>query len=272
MSVETLSKTDVLQIYWRLVAEFASTEDPISPAGVGSEALLESAVSRQHVSLGTQLKYPTIHQSAATLLYGICCDHPFYNGNKRTALVAMLAHLGKNKRTLFKVTERDLYNLIIEVANHSFGLREDPRKKSLEDARRSADEEVDAIGDWIYKHMYRVERGERQITFRDLKRILTGFGYALENPNKNSIDIVKKEVRLKGIIRKTEVTETKRITSIGYPRETEFVPIGTLKHVRRVCKLTEEDGVDSLAFYDDEAVIDAFINKHRTTLRRLARR
>ncbi len=272
MSVEILATADVLHIYWRLVAEFAESVDPISPPGVKSEALLESAVSRQHVGLGTQLKYSTVHQSAATLMYGICCDHPFHNGNKRTALVAMLAHLDKNKRTLFKVSERDLYNLIIEVANHSFGLREEPRKKPSAQMRRAADDEVDAIADWIYKHMYRVERGERQITFRELKRILGGFGYNLENPNKNSIDVVKREVRLKGLIRKTEVIETKRITSIGYPRETEFVPIGTLKHIRRVCKLTEEDGIDSLAFYDEEAVIDAFINKHRTVLRRLARR
>jgi len=75
------------------VADFAGTGDPIAPPGVRSMTLLESAVSRQHTALGGRLKYADPVSSAATLLYGICSDHPFHNGNKRTALVAMLVHL-----------------------------------------------------------------------------------------------------------------------------------------------------------------------------------
>jgi death-on-curing protein len=128
MYVESLNKSDVMRIHIRLVEDFAQSGDPISPPGVQSEALLESAIGRQHVSLGNVLKYSTIHENAATLLYGLCCDHPFYNGNKRTALVAMLAHLDKNKRSLFGVPQKELFDMIIAVANRSFGVRVDPRR------------------------------------------------------------------------------------------------------------------------------------------------
>ena len=97
MELKTLNVEEVLRIHDILVEDFLASNDPISPAGVRSEQLLESAVSRQWTGLGQILKYPTPVESAATLLYGICGDHPFHNGNKRTALVSMLAHLDKNK-------------------------------------------------------------------------------------------------------------------------------------------------------------------------------
>ena len=126
MTVATLSKEDVIQIHQKLVEDFAGSVDPIDPPGIRSDALLESAVGRQHVALGDVAKYPTISESAATLLFGLCMDHPFLNGNKRTALVSMLAHLDKNKHCLFEINQRELFNMIIQVATHQFQLRDDP--------------------------------------------------------------------------------------------------------------------------------------------------
>ena len=129
MELQTLTIEEVLRIHHRLVEDFAASDDPISPSGVRSDNLLASAVSRQDTSLGDQLKYPDPISNAATLLYGICCDHPFHNGNKRTALVSMLAHLDKNKRTLFGTKRNDLYSMVLEVAGHSFGGRRDSRRR-----------------------------------------------------------------------------------------------------------------------------------------------
>jgi hypothetical protein len=49
------------------------------------------------------------------------------------------------------------------------------------------------------------------------------------------------------------------------------VSVKDLKRLRQMCKLTEADGVDTDAFYSDTAVVDAFVNRYRTVLRRLAR-
>ena len=46
--------------------------------------LLESAIARQDAGFAGQLKYPTAVVNAATLGYGLCLNHPFHNGNKRT--------------------------------------------------------------------------------------------------------------------------------------------------------------------------------------------
>ena len=101
MDLRTLSAEDVLQIHEILVADFQESGDPISPPGVRSVSLLQSAVGRQTTGIGSVLKYPDPIFNAATLLYGLCNDHPFHNGNKRTALVAALVHLDRNKFTLY---------------------------------------------------------------------------------------------------------------------------------------------------------------------------
>jgi death-on-curing protein len=99
--VYTLSVDDVLAIHNRVVSDFADDDDPVGFAGPRDEGrLLESVVARQEVGLGDVLKYPDAWSSAATLTFGICCGHPFHNGDKRTALVAMLAHLERNELTI----------------------------------------------------------------------------------------------------------------------------------------------------------------------------
>jgi death-on-curing protein len=272
MDLQTLSLDEVLSIHEALVADFARTPDPIVPPGVRTLALLESAVSRQHTSLGTRLKYPTSISNAATLLYGICCDHPFHNGNKRTAMVAMLVHLDKNKLSLFQTRQADLYSLMMGVATHTVGLRPDPRRPDKAASGRKMDEEVRAIAEWIWKRAESVVRGERAITYRELRAILTRFGYYLEHPDKNSIDIVKHQQVTIGLRGRRKRDVPKRIGNIPYPGDGKTASVGILKSVRSICHLTEADGVDSFAFYDQGLIIDSFVNKYRSVLRRLAKR
>ncbi len=246
------------------------SHDPISPAGVRSEQLLESAVSRQWTSLGDIRKYPEPIDNASTLLYGLCGDHPFHNGNKRTALVAMLAHLDKNKLTVYGANQKDLYGFMLNVASHKIGISRDKRRRRPE-RRRDTDEEVAAISAWLSRRVDRVARGEKEVTYRDLNIIIQRFGYSLSSPKNNSIDIVKQETITKGLVRKKTVEVSKRVGNIPYPGERKIVSVRTIKYVRKLCKLTEEDGVDSDAFYYDTAILYGFVNKYRKVLRHLAR-
>ena len=106
------------------------------------KGLLESAVGRQCTSLTGVLKYPDPVDNAATLLYGICNDHPFHNGNKRTALVSMLVHLDRNQYTLFDTSQNELYDLMIAVAGHTLETKSAKREKAKHKRRRTADAEV----------------------------------------------------------------------------------------------------------------------------------
>lgn len=261
----------MVAIHEALVADFAASGDPIAPAGVRTLGLLESAVSRQRTGLGDRLKYPDPMSNAATLLYGICCDHPFHNGNKRTAVVAMLVHLDDNRLALYGTTQKELYGMVLAVAAHTIAVRQDPRRPDRTPARANSDQEVIAVASWIAERAARVRRGERQLTYRELRRILENFGFHLENPDGNSIDVVRHEQRRAGLLRKLQ-TVRKRIGSIGWPGEHEAVGVAEIKRIRRLCELTEAQGVDSDSFYDRAAVIDVFVNQYRTLLRRLARR
>lgn len=71
--------------------------------GVRDIGLLESAMARpQHLlSFGT----PDLYELAAAYAFGIARNHPFSDGNKRTAFVVCLLFLAKNG---FDVTASDV--------------------------------------------------------------------------------------------------------------------------------------------------------------------
>lgn len=64
--------------------------------GVRDMALLESAVAAPQASFGGQSVYTDLTEVAAAYLFYLCRNHPFIDGNKRTALGACLVFLGLN--------------------------------------------------------------------------------------------------------------------------------------------------------------------------------
>jgi hypothetical protein len=55
--VRILTVDEVLSIYAAITQDFAESADPISPAGVRDQGLLESAVYRQETGFDGRLKY-----------------------------------------------------------------------------------------------------------------------------------------------------------------------------------------------------------------------
>jgi death-on-curing protein len=261
---EPLTFEDVLNIHEVLVRDFAATADPIQPAGIrGNGDLLQSAVARQHVGLGGQLKHPDALSNAATLCYGVCCNHAFHNGNKRTALVALLCHLDRNGMTLQEsVTQDELYGFMIKIAAHRFA----PRKPRPD----SSDIEIEEIKRWLHRNTRQVKKGERVVRFRELRRILRQFDIELENPKNNYIDVMRYQMKRKGLFGPKERVGT-RIAHIGYPGEGIEVGRNALKIIREQAGLTENDGYDSEMFYSAETSIDKFVMRYKGTLRRLAK-
>jgi death-on-curing protein len=282
VKVETLTTEDVLKIHLALVTHGADTGEPIVPAGVRNIGLLESAVSRQHTGLGSTLKYPDPRFNAGTLLYGICMDHPFFNGNKRTAFVASLVHLDRNGYIPQDVSEREFYNMLISLADHRLtsGVSA-PRggKLSLPSAqpplRLSTDEEVKAVGEWLRRRTRRVDKNEHPLTFRQLHRILSRFRCRFGEPRDNFVDLYLDEEYLEtgflGLGKPRKKIRQSKVTQLSYPGEGSFVHVNTIKMVRKHCHLLAEDGVDSRAFYDEKATVDYILNQYRNLLKRLAK-
>jgi prophage maintenance system killer protein len=280
--MEILTKEDVLKIYLALVTHGADAGEPIVPSGVREIALLESALSRQHTGLGGTLKYPEPRDNAATLLYGICMDHPFFNGNKRTAFVASLVHLDRNGYIPQDVSEREFYNMLISLADHRLtsGVSaprggKTPLFSAQAPQRLSADEEVKAVGDWLKRRTRRVDKNEHPLTFRQLRRIISRFGCRFGEPHGNFVDLYLDEEYLEtgflGLGKPRRKVRQSKVTQLSYAGEGAFVPINTIKMVRKHCHLLAENGIDSRAFYDEEATVDYFLNQYRNLLKRLAK-
>lgn len=268
ITMQFLSFEEVRHIHECLTLDFADSPDPISPPGIREDGvLLGSAVSRQTFGFGEELKYPNYHGNAATLCYGVCNNHCFHNGNKRTALVALLCHLDKNGYTFAEhVTHDDLYKLMLRIASHD--LTKERRKKN---SIRDVDAEIAVLSEWIRKNTRSISKGERNITYRELRKILKQFGFEFDNPQGNFVDIVKFEEVTTGLFFKKTRTERRRVSHIAYPRDGAQIGRQLLRKVRQDCGLTEDKGYDSTLFYVSQTTPDVFIGQYRKTLRRLAK-
>ncbi len=106
---EFLETSDVLTIHQILVEQFGGM------LGVRDEGLLESALSQPKATFFGALLHPTIHEQAAAYLFHIAKNHPFIDGNKRTAYGAMEAFLRLNRYNL-TLTNDEAYDLVMRVA------------------------------------------------------------------------------------------------------------------------------------------------------------
>lgn len=77
--------------------------------------LLESAAARPMASAFGEDAYPTLLEKAAALLHSLVLNHPFVDGNKRTATIALITFLAENN---LKVTwdRAEALEFIIAVA------------------------------------------------------------------------------------------------------------------------------------------------------------
>ena len=84
------------------------------PPGVRSQALLESALARPR-QLQSYGENPDIIDMAACYATGIIGNHPFVDGNKRTAFLVSVLFLEMNGRR-FTATEADATEAFLELA------------------------------------------------------------------------------------------------------------------------------------------------------------
>ena len=90
-------------------------------AGVRDSGLLQSALNRPRNLLAFKPE-SSIFKLAAALCVGIAKDHPFHDGNKRTALLATRAFLYLNGQEL-EPTQADEVTTLVAVADGSLDER-----------------------------------------------------------------------------------------------------------------------------------------------------
>ncbi len=101
----------VAAIHSRQIAEHGGSD------GTRDEGLLQSALARPQNSL-TYGEGVDIAALAAAYAFGIAKNHPFMDGNKRTALVVMRTFLAANGAD-FKASQEEKYITILKLAEGS---------------------------------------------------------------------------------------------------------------------------------------------------------
>ena len=104
-----LSKEQILRLHAQLIEEYGGSD------GVRDIRLLESALETPFQSFGGNELYPTVHEKAARLGFGLIKNHCMLDGNKRLGAHVMFVFLALNGIEL-NYSQEELYEIILAIA------------------------------------------------------------------------------------------------------------------------------------------------------------
>ena len=254
-----LSVGEVLRAHFLIAQFFADEEEGLGGIGPRDKNgdLLHSAVSRQFTGFGDERKWTDNFHIAATVLFGLIKNHPFHDGNKRTALLSVM-HLLEKQGYTAAVKKRQLENFIVAISDNRH--RREPLYKHFLGEQKAADDaDIHYIASILKQRTRRFDRSRRSITYRQLNGLLRPHGFELRNKHGNQIAIVR-------------IKDTQTIGHVGFPGMSRQLSHGDLKKVRKTCMLSEKDGYDSKAFFNGAEGMDFLLGEYTEPLRRLAGR
>lgn len=108
--IKFLRKATILTFHQDQLEHYGGKE------GIRDEKLLESAMAQPEASLGGEYLHKDLFYMAAAYGYHICQNHPFYDGNKRTALIAMYTFLYVNGYQIV-ADKKSLFAVMMDLAN-----------------------------------------------------------------------------------------------------------------------------------------------------------
>ena len=270
LSKDDLSVHEVLRAHFSIAEYFTEQGQGIGGIGVKDVGMLISALARQNAGYGAVQKWQTVHQKAATLLYGLVMNHPFYDANKRTAYLSTVYYLSRSGYIL-EITEKQLEDLTVQIAERQ--LKKYPRYRDL--LKKSADPEVEYLAYYFKKNSRLADRNQYLVTYRELDRLLRKYKAHLENPSNSLIDVMQWqeiETRHKWYSKPKTTPEVRRVCRLGFPGWNKQVGQGRLKHVREQLKLTVKDGVDAQSFFNGLDDMKVLMQMYEGALTRLADR
>jgi len=111
-----LSLDEIVILHTRIISKTGGSK------GVRSFSLFHSASERPKASFGGKDLYPTIYLKAAALGESLVLNHPFVDGNKRTASACMFYFLRKNNIEL-KLTQEELIDLALKIESKKLSIK-----------------------------------------------------------------------------------------------------------------------------------------------------
>lgn len=84
-------------------------------SGIRDEKLLDSALAQPQASFGGEYVHKDLFHMASAYGFHLCQNHPFYDGNKRTALIAMYTFLYVNGYQI-DADKKGLFAVMMDLA------------------------------------------------------------------------------------------------------------------------------------------------------------
>lgn len=107
--MKLLSLEQILQIHYMLIEQTGGS------AGIRDLGRLESVIASQTQFVFGEELYAGLYEKSAAIIRGIVADHPFVDGNKRTAMLAGLTFL-KINGVIFKAPVGSVEDFAVKVA------------------------------------------------------------------------------------------------------------------------------------------------------------
>lgn len=112
-----LTLAEVIEIHTNQIELYGGLE------GVRDIGLLQSALAQPESSFGGVWLHGDLLEMAAAYAFHISENHPFFDGNKRTALVSALVFLELNRISLFD-PKQELLAAMLKIADGKLGKKE----------------------------------------------------------------------------------------------------------------------------------------------------
>lgn len=104
-----LTLEQLLELHVLVISETGGSQ------GLRDLGRLESAIAAQTQSVFGEELYSTLYEKAAAIIRGIIADHPFVDGNKRTAMLSGLTFLDMNGLK-FAAIRGELEDFAVKIA------------------------------------------------------------------------------------------------------------------------------------------------------------
>ena len=112
MPIEFLSLSEVIEIHRDQIERYGGS------LGVRDFGLLQSAIAMPMAQFGGECLHGDLIEMAAAYLFHLVQNHPFIDGNKRTALATCLVFLSENHLLKEEELDADAWEaLTLEVAS-----------------------------------------------------------------------------------------------------------------------------------------------------------
>ena len=258
LQIEYADVDSVIQIHEALTVEFRGTPDAVDPPGIKDNGGLNSAVGRAEMAAE---KYHSVPLAAAALVHGLVLNHPFHNGNKRTALLSLAIFLEQENGWYLKEgVEDELYEIVVAVASHTIV----PAEESLgpPDDPYYSDREVLELHERLLQITEKPQKGNEYMQWRLLKKTLERLGCEVDPIQHNKTKIR----RALSDGRTLQCTAGAR--NDGHELDANFIA-----DIRKRLELTEENGFDYAVFYggkEPHPPLPDLITRYRPVLERLA--